>query len=197
MKINCAKRFIAAVHKALSSYPDEAARILDTYEISEDTPDEKALWSVLTFITDASFHAAALSFARGWKGNAYVYHFNEGNPWDGPYKGRANHILDTAYFFQNFREHLSPEQQEVCTTFAEDFFKFCHGPAPWPAITLGDLDSGFSARVYGTSARGTTARMIKEAFGEDNNMRRRILFDCASNVSLDELVKVVTTFLSS
>lgn len=196
MKTNCAKRFIAATRNALSSHPQEAQRLLDVYKITEDTPDEKALSSILTFISDASFHAAALSFARGWNGNAYVYHFNEGNPWDGPYKDRANHILDTAYLFQNFREYLGPEQQAICTAIAEDFLKFCHGVAPWPAITPGDLNNGFSARVYGPSGQGKMASVVNEAFGE-GSMRRGILFNCAFNVSLDELAKIATAFMSS
>lgn len=196
MKINCARHFIAATNKVLSSHPDVARRLLDAYGITEDTPDDKALSSALLFLSDISFHAAALSFARGWNGNAYVYHFNEGNPWDGPYKGRANHILDVAYLFLNFVEHLGPEQQQICTAFAEDFLKFCHGVAPWPAITPGDLSNGFSARVYGPSEQGRTVSVVDHAFGE-SSMRRGILFDLSCEVSLDELATIATTFMSS
>jgi hypothetical protein len=193
--VNCTERFISAVRQTLTSHPDEAQRILDSYGIAEDTPDEKSIYSILEFSTDVLCHAAALSFARGWNGNAYVYHFNEGNPWDGPWKGRANHILDTAYLFQTFNEYLSPEQQAVGTAFAEDFFKFCHGLAPWPAITPGEIHSGFSACVYGPSDEGKTSRVVTEAFGGDS-MRRSTLFDCAT-VPLDDLAKVFVTFMAS
>lgn len=196
MKNNCAKNFIAATHKVLLSYPEEAQHLLDAYGLTENTPDEQALSSVLAFISDALFHAAALSFARGWNGNAYVYHFNEGNPWPGPYKGRPSHILDTAYLFQNFREYLDPDQQTISTAFAEDVFKFCHGIAPWPSIRPGDLANGFSARVYGPSEQGKTVGLIDEAFGKDS-MRSGALFDLASSVSLDELAKIAIAFLSS
>lgn len=196
MKINCAKHFLAATNQVLSSHSDVAQRLLNAYGITEDTPDEKALSSVLAFLSDTSFHAPALSFARGRNGNAYVYHFNEGNPWDGPYKGRANHILDIAYLFQNFVEYLGPEQQQICVAFAEDFLKFSHGVAPWPAITPGNLSNGFFARVYGPSEQGKAATVVDHAFGEAT-MRRDILFDLASEVPLDELAKIATTFMSS
>jgi hypothetical protein len=162
---------------------------LETYEINEDTPDAKAFASALTYVNDISFNAPALSYALGWPGNAYVYYFNEGNPWDGPWKGRANHILDVAYLFQNFNDFMSPEQAAVGSAFAEDIFKFCYGVAPWPA-TSNQIDSAPSARIYGPSDRGTTTSVSQQLFGDDT-LRRRILFDCASEVSLDDLAKVL------
>ncbi|KAJ5756743.1 hypothetical protein N7533_006286 [Penicillium manginii] len=195
MRVESAKKFISAVRKVLESYPDEAQRILDEYNITQETPDDEAIYSVLNFITDISFHAPALTFALGWNGNAYVYHFNEGNPWDGPWKGRANHILDVAYLFQNFQECLSSEQNKVATSFAEDFFKFCHGVPAWPAITPGDISAGFSARVYGPSHQGEITGVATKAFGEESR-RRSVVFDCASKVSLDRLANVVAVFKS-
>lgn len=171
-----------------------AQRILETYEISEDTPDAKALASALAYANDISFSAPALSYALGWAGNTYVYYFNEGNPWDGPWRGRANHILDVIHLFQNFNELMSPEQAAVGTAFAEDFFKFCHGVAPWPA-TSSQID-GSSARIYGPSDRGITTSVSPHLFGGDT-LRRRILFDCASEVSLDDFAKVLREFMSS
>ncbi|KAJ5674410.1 alpha/beta-hydrolase [Penicillium maclennaniae] len=171
-------------------------RILNAYGITMDTPDEKSIFLILNFISDIMCHAAALSFVRGWSGNAYVYHFNEGNPWDGPWKGRANHILDTAYLFQNFIEYLSPEQRAVGLALAEDFFKFCHGIKPWPTITPGNIRDGFSARVYGPSDKGMISRVATEAFG-GVSMRRGILFDSADSVSLDEYARVFAIFMTS
>ncbi|KAL4755536.1 hypothetical protein BDW72DRAFT_189286 [Aspergillus terricola var. indicus] len=75
--------------------------------------DDDAYPAVLNYINDVLFFTPVLTFAQGWKGNAYVYYFNEGNPWEGQWKGRTNHILDLAYLFQNFREFLSPKQQAV------------------------------------------------------------------------------------
>ncbi|KAJ5313307.1 uncharacterized protein N7443_000191 [Penicillium atrosanguineum] len=192
---NSTERFISATRQALAPYPEEAERILNAYGITSDTPDELSIHSILNFISDIMCHAAALSFARGWSGNAYVYHFNEGNPWDGPWKGHANHILDTAYLFQNFTEYLSSEQRAVGTAFAEDFFKFCHGIKPWPTFTPGNIQDGFLARIYGPSDKGMISSVATEAFGGDS-MRRGILFDSADSVSLDEYGNVFAIFMT-
>lgn len=196
MRNNCAKRFIAALNGNVGSHPEIAQRILDTYQVSEGTPDNEAILSILKFFTDILFHSSTISFARGWNGNAHVYYFNEGNPWDGPWKGRANHILDVIYFFQNLGEFLTPEQKQVGETFAEDFFKFCHGIAPWPAITPGTIDAGFSARIYGPSQKGTMTSVAQQAFGGET-LRRSVLYECSSVVALDDLAKVFVTFQSS
>lgn len=196
MKNNCSKRFIAVLKEAVGSHPEIAQRILDAYKITENTPDDEAISSILLFFTDISFHSSTLSFARGWNGSAYVYYFNEGNPWDGPWKGRANHILDVIYFFQNLGEFLTPEQKQVSEAFSEDFFKFCHGTAPWPAITPGTIDTGFSARVYGPSQKGTITSVAQQAFGGET-LRRSVLYECSSVVTLDELAKVFVAFQSS
>ena len=195
IKTNTTKKFVAAVHKVLASHPEEEKRILYAYGVAEDTPDDEALSSIFTFITDVAFNAPTLSFARGWKGNAYVYYFNEGNPWEGPWKGRANHILDTLYIFQNFREFMDPGQEAVGVAFAEDFFKFCHGLAPWPAITPGQINNGLSARVYGYSERGLSTSVVSGPFGGESQ-RRSVLFDCATGVSLDDLANILGEILS-
>ncbi|KAJ5714650.1 uncharacterized protein N7483_011831 [Penicillium malachiteum] len=198
IKVNTTKKFIAAIHKVLALYPEEAKRIRETYEINDDTPNEQAYPSVLTFMNDILYTASTLAFASGWKetGNAYVYYFNEGNPWEGPWKGHANHVLDVAFLFQNFREFLSPEQQAVGIAFAEDIFKFCYGQASWPATASGDIENGFSARIYGPSQEGITATVSSQAFGGETR-RQSILFDCASQVHLDEFMKVVGEFISN
>jgi hypothetical protein len=196
MKNNCAKRFIAALNENVGSHPETAQRILDAYQISEGTPDNEAILSILPFFTDVLFHSSTLSFARGWNGSAYVYYFNEGNPWEGPWKGRANHILDVIYFFQNLSEFLTPEQKQVGEAFAEDFFKFCHGIAPWPAITPGTIDAGFSARIYGPSQKGSMTSVAQQAFGGET-LRRNVLYECSSVVTFDDLAKVFVTFQSS
>lgn len=164
--------------------------------MKESLSDEEAFDGFIDFLHDISFFAPVLTFVKGWSGNAYVYHFNEGNPWEGPWKGKASHILDLAYFFQNYREFLNPAQQAVATALAEDFFKFCHGVAPWPAVKNGDIRSGFAARVYGPSDEKLTATVVSQPYGGET-VRRSILFDYADKISLDEFAKVWEVFKSS
>ncbi|KOS36740.1 hypothetical protein ACN38_g12496 [Penicillium nordicum] len=179
MKSNCAKRFSVAMRTVLAAYPNVADRILAAYGITEETSDSKALISVLDYFNDAMFCAPVLTFARGWNDNAHVYYFNEGNPWKGTWKGRATHILDLAYLFQNFRQFLTAGQQKVGNAFAEDIFKFCHGSSPWSAVTEDNFDKGFSARVYGPSDKGLTRNVVNQAYGGET-IRRDTLRNLAA-----------------
>lgn len=190
LKGGSANRFITAMTSTLSSGP-AAGQILQAYGITKDMADEEAFSAIVNYINDISFFAPVLSFAQGWPGNVYVYYFNEGNPWDGPWKGRASHILDLAYLFQNFQEYMTPTQRAVGTAFAEDIFKFCHGVAPWSPTTGISLSGGFVARTYGPSEKSTIGE-VKEPFGGES-LRRRTLFD-HPDVSLDELARVLAVF---
>ncbi|KAJ5239076.1 hypothetical protein N7468_003695 [Penicillium chermesinum] len=189
IRINPAARFTDAVNKILSSQPAVAHEILKAYNITPDTPDETAVESVFKFLGDIKFHAPALNFVHGWKGKGYVYYFNEGNPWEGPWKGRANHILEVFYLFQNFNEFLTAEQKQVATAFAHDVLKFCHGISPWPAITPGQIQTVFSARVYGPSQEGHVSRIAGRAFGGES-MQRGILFDSAAKTSWSLILQI-------
>lgn len=193
-KQGCAKKFTAAMHTVLSSHRAIAQEILDKYGLtSEAVDDETAFDAILDYINDICFFAPTLTLAQGWKGNAYVYYFNEGNPWDGSCKDRASHILDLAYLFQNFREFTTPAQQAVATAFAEDFFKFCHGLQPWSPIRSSDLMVDFHARVYGPSSRQLTAGKVSQPYGGET-LRRSTLFDYRDRISFDDLARVFTTF---
>ncbi|KAL5362032.1 Alpha/Beta hydrolase protein [Aspergillus floccosus] len=194
-KAGCAKKFITAMNTALPSHPIIAQEILKKYGLTEATDEDKAFAAILDYINDVCFFAPVLTFAQGWRGKAYVYYFNEGNPWDGPWKDRASHILDLAYLFQNFREFLTPAQQAVATAFAEDFFKFCHGTAPWPVVSGGDVETGFKARVYGPSSDNLCVDETSQPYGGDTQ-RRQILFDYRDQVSFDDLARVFAIFRS-
>lgn len=73
--------------------------ILNTYALSLDAANDPGLIIVLRFATGISFLAPAMAFASGWPrpSNACMYHFNEPNPWDGPFKGEATQFLDVAF----------------------------------------------------------------------------------------------------
>ncbi|GIC87941.1 putative carboxylesterase [Aspergillus udagawae] len=189
-KKDCASKFVTALNTILASKSDVAQQTLDKYNITKDMTDDEAFPAILNYMNDIAFFAPVLTFAKGWKNDVYVYHFNEGNPWDGPWKDRASHILDLAYLFQNFREFMGPAQQQLAITFAEDFFKFCHGVKPWPAVAPNDVEAGFTARVYGPAPN---VGQVNGPYNE-GSLRRSLLFDHADQVSLDEFAKVLALF---
>jgi len=194
-----APRFISALQSALSAHPDSViSHILDAYSLSAATPDAAAWPCILEFINDVHFYAPVLAYASGWPddGTAYVYFFNETNPWEGPFKGQSTHILDLAYFYQNFNDFLTADQKDVARAFAEDLLRFVAGEEPWePCKNLGD---GFRARVFGQSNGKQTRRVIRDAYGGESQ-RRSVLPQLVqqSGVKWDELALVFPVFASS
>ncbi|KAF2467467.1 carboxylesteras-like protein [Lindgomyces ingoldianus] len=170
-----ASKFVESVNKTLSSHPEAASTLLSSYKISESTNDDEAVLSILKFATDISFYAPALAFAKGWpqtkENKFFLYHFNEGNPWEGRFKGEAGHILDVAFLFQNFNEFMNEEQKAVARAYAEDFVEFVNGSDPWPPVEGGKM----GARVYGPSSAGISAKYVASGNPEEVGRRTHVL----------------------
>ncbi|KAI8262058.1 Lipase 1 [Colletotrichum sp. SAR11_239] len=123
--------FQKSIESSFSDHPDKATRLLKAYGISEDTNDEDAFKGVIRFASDIGFQAPARSWAASFPGDSYLFELAEANPWEGPFKGYATHVLDVALLFQNYREHLDAKQQASAEAFAADIITFAHGKAPW------------------------------------------------------------------
>ncbi|KAH0421745.1 hypothetical protein CcaCcLH18_13252 [Colletotrichum camelliae] len=123
--------FKKSIESSFSDHPDKATKLLQAYGISEDTNDEDAFKGVIRFASDIGFQAPARSWAASFPGDSYLFELAEANPWEGPFKGYATHVLDVAFLFQNYREHLDGKQQASAEAFAADIITFAHGKAPW------------------------------------------------------------------
>ncbi|KAL3494854.1 Alpha/Beta hydrolase protein [Aspergillus germanicus] len=142
------------------------------------------------FINDVVALAPVVHFAQSWPGPVHAYYFNEGNPWDGPYKGQASHLLHQAFLLQNYRELLDDGQQAVAAVFAEDVFRFCHGIRPWPVVTA----IGFPVRTYGPSSSTQVPARVAASHDEATTMRRETVFEYSDRLSLDGMLRVVAKF---
>lgn len=165
------------------------------YAINEEgISDDAAFTRILNFGNDVSFLLPVLSYAHCWNGSAYVYHFNEPNVWNGPWKGHASHILDVAYLFQNYNEHLPAQQSESAVKFAEDLITFSNGEAPWPVF---NSDTGeFFARVYGISGSGIKGRVDTVKGSLLRAGRRETSLELAKKVSSDDLSRAWNAFMA-
>ncbi|EOA88727.1 hypothetical protein ACJQWK_06076 [Exserohilum turcicum] len=156
------QKFIDACNKSLSAHPELVQELLEVYKITPSSSDDEALLAILRFASEICFYAPARAFAQGWpntpNAKLFLYHFNEGIPWEGRFKGEAGHILDVAYLFQNFNEHLDDAQLKVAKEYAEDFIKFVNGEDPWPPVQQDKL----GGKVYGPSADGVTSRWVPD-----------------------------------
>lgn len=193
-KKGIAKAFCTHI-KSSKLPPDVGDKLLAGYGIKSDLDDEEAFLRVLEVANDVGFYVPTNAFAETFaaKGaqKAYVYRFNEPNPWDGPWKGCANHILDIAFLFQNFSEYLDEQQRTAAEQFAEDVFKFCYGEAPWEAWKSDKR----VAKVLGPNGKMEVTEDVPGKVG-----RRSILFDRAEEIGvevqgMDKICDVFNAFL--
>ena len=127
----CRTRFITILKEIA---PEDSSLVLESYHIEDDTSDDDAWLSILSFANDICFHAPARAYVTAWPSAAYQYRFREPNPWDGPWKGHSTHVLDVAYLFLNYNEFLTPPQTAFATQFATDVISFVNGVSPFPAF---------------------------------------------------------------
>ena len=189
-----AGKFVESAKKTLASYPDIANALLDAYDISPSTDDDEAVVSILRFATDISFYAPGRAFAQGWpktkENKFFLYHFNEGNPWDGRFKGESGHIVDVAFLFQNFNEKLSEMQRAVAQQYGEDFIEFVNGGDPWPPVQSRDR---LGARVYGPSSEDITAKYVESGDPAEVGRRPHVL-KLGEEAGFDNLLAVFQNF---
>jgi carboxylesterase type B len=190
-KVGLAKTFCESIEKTLASQPSAAEKLRHTYKITPNLEDSVALRNVLQFATDIGFFATGVTWARGWPGRAWMYHFNEGNPWDGEWKGESGHVLDVAYLFQNYNEHLTDEQQAVAKAFAGDFITFMNGKTKWPIFENGKE----GAMTYGPSSEGKCSAYVEQITSEVSG-RKNTVFELAESIGMEELSAAWGNFLS-
>ncbi|KAK4961231.1 hypothetical protein LTR10_001721 [Elasticomyces elasticus] len=170
------KAFCDAIHKSFG------------YGFSAHTDDEMAFEKVLQTSNAIGFYAPTIAYAEGLGMKTYMYRFNEINPWPGPWQGRATHILDIAFLFQNYNDHLD-DQLRTADAFAYAVFEFVHGKEPWEAWDGGE---GKVAWVLGPDGTSRTMEDVPAKTG-----RRPTLLDLADEVEggLDWLAEVLNGFL--
>ena len=169
---------------------EDVKALLEGYHITTDIPDEEAMHNILKVITDVSFYAPTLTIAHAWPKSTFVYHFNEKNPWDGPFKGEASHVLDIAFLFQNYNEKLDAAQASSGMQFAVDFVSFVNGEDPYP---LHDLQHG-GAQVYGIPSPGNV-NFVKSTDAKDYG-RRNLVWQLESQIGLDRLAMAMDMFIA-
>jgi carboxylesterase type B len=186
-------KFVTSVKKTLSSHPEAASKLLSSYSISETTNDDEAMLSILQFASESSFYAPALAFAKGWpntkENKFFLYHFNEGNPWEGRFKGEAGHILDVSFLFQNYNEFFSDDQKTLARQYGEDFIRFVNGEDPWPPVE----GESPGARVYGPTNEGVIAKYVASGGPAEIGRNDRVL-KLGEMVGFDTILEVFQNF---
>ncbi|KAL5371542.1 hypothetical protein DPSP01_014193 [Paraphaeosphaeria sporulosa] len=168
---------------------DSATAVLEAYGITSSISDDVALQRAIDLATDILYTAPTRDYACAWPGKKYVYHFNEGNPWEGQFKGMATHMLDAAFLFQNYDEKMGVPGRDVARALAKGFIAFANGNMPWHQF------NGVTpnVKVFGG---GEVERTVGRTGWDDD--RRNTLFRLAEEgkVNLDRLSAAWDDFLA-
>jgi len=186
--------FRAVAEKTLHGHPKALQAVLEHYSLTESaegtvTP-EQTFSRVLRFISDVGFLVPAVELAVRFPGTSYVYAFNERNPWDGLFKGQASHILDVAFIFQNYNEHLDEAQRVAAETFGQDIIVFANGGAPWPSFNGGN---------HGVAVYEGGKREFAEPPAPETTKRDPFIFTVQKEmgVTADELMAIFNNLIMS
>ncbi|OJI91469.1 hypothetical protein ASPTUDRAFT_198432 [Aspergillus tubingensis CBS 134.48] len=188
-----ASTFRKSFERSLGS-AEKAQLVMTEYGIREESDGQEAYDRILTFVTDLCFFLPILHYGHCWSGQAYLYNFNEPNPWDGRWSGRSNHILDVAFLFQNYNERLSEPQQAVAIQFAEDLITFAHGGDPWKPFKWETKD--LHVRVYGGRAAETAGKVQTVLAPEPRTERSTSILTLTATIPADDLSRAWGVFLS-
>ncbi|WAO91792.1 Carboxylic ester hydrolase [Fusarium falciforme] len=166
----------------------ETSRVLDHYNIRDDTPDEESLLSIAQAITDVGYYALSVKYAESFPGDSVLGHFNEPNPWDGVHAGRANHILDIAYLFGNYEGRYGPQNKLVARSLAEDVLSFVHRVDGLPAFGVEK-----KVIVYGPGIGGMSRQILR--WDDGAAMRNGTIFELAKEAGgLGKLLQALLSF---
>jgi len=187
--------------------PTIATALIKAYRIDAEATSNtrKTVEPVLNFANDVLFAQPARVFSRAWSAaavpgtEAFLCHFNCPNPWAGPWKGYATHILDIAFVLQNYNEHLSPGQAKCAERYAKDVIAFVNGASPWARYN--ENESGSGAMVYDADEEGTEdkSRFVPTTSDEagKESKRRKFLEHIVKEELFDKLLDVWQMFVAS
>ncbi|KAJ3546564.1 hypothetical protein NM208_g1936 [Fusarium decemcellulare] len=166
-KQDIGSQFIASLMRSLSQTPQAAKSILSDYQIANADSDDKALARIVALLTDIAFYAPTGIALKGWPNpnGRFLFHFNAANPFPGPLQGKASHVLDVAYAFQNYNHHLPPSEVQVARNLGLAIIAFVHSGQPgWPAWSENEPES---FKVFGHTTDPDTT------FGTIGTFKRR------------------------
>ena len=182
------KAFYDAISKGLEDCPGVAGRLFEAYGLNAEAEDDEVFFKVLQVANDIYFYVPTLAVAQNLSAHmrTHMYRFNESNPWDGPWKGYATHILDVTFLLQNFNEFLESPQRETAERYAIDVIKFMNGKEPWEEWKQGEKN----AKVYGAEGREEVVEDIPSKVG-----RRSVMLELDKEVGFDKLSSAFDRFM--
>lgn len=92
--------------------------------------------SLRFFISTVLFHFPSLKITESYKGNAYLYHFEEPSPYGGPSHGLPVYGQCAVFLYGAEREKWPESAQKVALEMAQHWITFAYGKEPWQPYTV-------------------------------------------------------------
>lgn len=83
------------------------------------------------FLGVIMFQYPNMMVAKSYSGSAYLYHFEEPSPYEGPTFGIPYHGQCAIYMYQNENEVLPERHRKTAETMGQSWAAFAYGKAPW------------------------------------------------------------------
>jgi carboxylesterase type B len=102
---------------------------------SEEQPFEAYRDAFRLFLTVVIFHFPSLRLAETFGQKAYLYHFEEPSPYDGPTFGLPVHGQCAVFVYNNDRKFWPESAQRVSLEMMKKWTGFAYGETPWEVYT--------------------------------------------------------------
>lgn len=178
--------------------PGLVSKVIELYGIDSSatsnsdlsTQSVLRLGNDITFAIPAEVCAQTLSNAGA---EVFLYNFHCPNPWDGRWKGYANHVLDIAFALGNYDAFLSLGQMQSACRFATNIIEFTNGMPPWRAL---NNNEGPETMVYYAAADGATDESKSIRFEDSTRSATRTrLIELVGKDRLDKVLDGWTMFM--
>jgi hypothetical protein len=126
-----------------------------------------------------------VTYSKAFQDRSFLLHFDQKNTFPGPLQGKASHILDAAYLFQNFNEFLEEKDREVAREFGKRMITFIAGGEPWKKF-----DAKGTALVLADGE-------VKEVGFEQYEGREKIIWEVIEEIGGDDFVSVLFGYMAS
>lgn len=101
------------------------------FTLSEEQPFETYRDAFRFFFTVVIFHFPSLRLAETFGGKAYLYHFEEPSPYEGPTFGLPVHGQCAVFVYNNDRKFWPESARRVSLEMMKKWTGFAYGETPW------------------------------------------------------------------
>lgn len=106
------------------------------FSASEDLPPITFRDKMRCFVSVVMFHYPSIAITEAFGPNAYLYHFEEPSPYDGPTHGLPVHGQCAVYVYNSEREAWPKSARTTAAEMVKLFTTFAYAQKPWESYSV-------------------------------------------------------------